>query len=68
MKNETRIEQVTRFNDEVVENFFEQMKYIIFSGKPAKVQLKMLYKVRYWSSYMMSLNNGIIVRDLQDKK
>lgn len=68
MKNETRIEQVTRFNDEVIENFSEQIKAIILSGKPVKVQIKMFYKVRYWSSYMMTLNNNIIMDSLMEKK
>jgi hypothetical protein len=55
---------ITQKNMEVLENFFNEIKQIIYRGHSKKSQMKMLYGARYWANYFMQMNNAQI-RKLQ---
>ena len=59
---------IMSINEEILEEFFKDMRSILYTKRPLKTQLKMLYAARNKASYMMSINNVIIRDHLQEKK
>ncbi|MAG60269.1 hypothetical protein CL619_00635 [archaeon] len=60
-------EQIAKVNEEILENFFKDMRSILYTQRPLKVRMKMLYAARYSATYFMSINNHLIKECLQEK-
>ena len=54
------VEQIIKTNEEIVEQFFKDMRSILYTQRPLKVRLKMLYAAKHSAEYFMRLNNGIL--------
>ena len=59
-------EIVTRNNEDILEQLFKDFRSILYTRRPLKVQLKMLYAARNAATYFMDINNGIIKRKLKE--
>ena len=55
------------FYDGVFEEYFKDMRSILYTKRPLKVQLKMLYAAKNKAEYYMRLNHGILNERLQKK-
>ncbi|PIZ50860.1 hypothetical protein COY27_05585 [Candidatus Woesearchaeota archaeon CG_4_10_14_0_2_um_filter_33_13] len=64
---QTKIEQTTSQNREIIENFSQEVQKILYSKASEKVKLKWFYSARYWAEYMMNLNNSLIMQNLQER-
>jgi len=54
------IEQVIKTNKEIVEQYFKDMRSILYTRLPLKAQLKMLYAAKHSAEYFLRINNGIL--------
>ena len=59
-------ELVVKNNDEILEQFFKDFRSILYTRRPLKVQLKMMYAAYNAATYFMGINNGIIKRKLKE--
>ena len=59
--------QIMDFYDGVLEEYFKDMRSILYTKRPLKVQLKMLYAARNKAEYYIRLNHGVLNEHLQNK-
>lgn len=45
------IEQVIKTNEEILEQYFKDFRSILYTRRPLKVQLKMLYAAKHSAEY-----------------
>jgi hypothetical protein len=56
----TSIEQIRKTNEEILEQYFKDLRSILYTRLSLKAQLKMLYAAKHSAEYFMRINNGIL--------
>ncbi len=56
----TKIEQIVKTNEEILEELFKDFRSILYTHRPLKIKMKMLYAAKHSADYFMHLNNGIL--------
>jgi len=54
------IEQIAKTNEEILDQFFKDIRSIIYAKLSMKAKLKMLYAAKYSAEYFMRINNAIL--------
>ena len=57
-----KIEQICQTNEQILEEYFKDMRSIIYTRLHTKTKLKMLYAAKHSAEYFMRINNGILRR------
>lgn len=56
----TKTEQICKTNEEIVEELFKDFRSILYTQRPLKIKMRMLYAAKHSADYFMSLNNAIL--------
>jgi len=55
------VEQIAKTNEEILEQFFKDLRSILYARLPLKNQLKMLHAARHSAEYFQRINNSILL-------